>query len=56
MLGQLPPVGHPEETSEQGSDRAADPDRSSLRVQEEGGGGADRPQGQNCEFPIFVLS
>lgn len=39
------PAGHPEETSEQGSDRAAGPDRCSLWVQEEGGGGADRPQG-----------
>lgn len=45
-----PPTGHPEETSEQGSDRAAGPDRCSLRVQEEGGGGADCPKGQDCEW------
>lgn len=44
-----PPIGHPEETSEQRSDRAAGPDRCSLRVQEERGGGADRPEGQDRE-------
>lgn len=47
----LAPTGHPEETSEQGSDRAAGPDRCSLRVQKEGGGGTDRPKGQDRESP-----
>lgn len=48
------PTGHPEETSEQGSDRAAGPDRCSLRVQEEGGGGTDRPEGQDRESPRTI--
>lgn len=48
------PTGHPEETSEQGSDRAAGPDRCSLRVQEEGGGGTDRPKGQDRESPRTI--
>lgn len=50
------PAGHPEETSEQGPDRAAGPDRRPLRVQEEGGGGADRPQGQDRESHASMLS
>lgn len=51
-------AGHPEETSEQGSDRAAGADRRSLRVPEEGGGGADRPQGQDreCSRPQLASS
>lgn len=48
------PTGHPEETSEQGSDRAAGPDRRSLRVQEEGGGGTYRPKGQDRESPRTI--
>lgn len=48
------PTGHPEETSEQGSDRAAGPDRRSLRVQEEGGGGTDRLEGQDRESPRTI--
>lgn len=49
-------TGHPEETPKQRPDWAAVPDRCSLWVPEEGGGGAHCAQRTNCEILAIIKS